>query len=496
MSTVAQEKELSLEDINIQDPSVRKWLVKEYGLWGFSVAYLSHHFYREPADFHPDLILSLEDPDEMLLWILGFRGSAKSTYASLAYVLYIALENISQFILPVSDTGDQNKLTIENIRYELENNELIRKDYPNSFDPNKNFSASKIMLNNGVLIMGRSRGQKMRGLKHRQFRPQVVIVDDPEDLKWVKKKKNRDATEQWFNSEVIPAQEEDEFKLILIGNLLHKNALMMRIKAKKRADGTSLFKCLEFPLLDKETGECTWRGKYPTDEDVQKQKEKVGSPTAWSREYLLEIVAEEDQVIKETDIKYYKNSLLTDVDRMQRKIVKPLDAGVGNDLAISEEESADYTAFVGGYRVVLAIGDDEKAKDHILVLPNPTNKHLDFDETIKEALAIEKRMMTGTKFFMEDVQYQKSAIQTAKKFGLTVMPIRPVSDKTARLEAVSPFIKDGTVLFPEFGCEELLEQLLGFPTEEHDDLVDALVYMILGLMNRSRARGASKSDAI
>jgi hypothetical protein len=44
------------------------------------------------------------------------------------------------------------------------------------------------------------------------------------------------------------------------------------------------------------------------------------------------------------------------------------------------------------------------------------------------------------------------------------------------------YIKNGTVKFPRHGCEELITQLLGFGAEKHDDLVDALVYLILGLV--------------
>ena len=62
--------------------------------------------------------------------------------------------------------------------------------------------------------------------------------------------------------------------------------------------------------------------------------------------------------------------------------------------------------------------------------------------------------------------------------------MRPITDKKARFEAVSPFIIDGTILFPEFGCEDLIEQMLGFGSEEHDDLVDALVYLIMGMTKR------------
>jgi hypothetical protein len=39
----------------------------------------------------------------------------------------------------------------------------------------------------------------------------------------------------------------------------------------------------------------------------------------------------------------------------------------------------------------------------------------------------------------------------------------------------------GIVKFLRAGCEQLLTQLLGFGNEKHDDAVDALVYLILGL---------------
>ena len=42
------------------------------------------------------------------------------------------------------------------------------------------------------------------------------------------------------------------------------------------------------------------------------------------------------------------------------------------------------------------------------------------------------------------------------------------------------YIKNGTVKFPRTRCEQLLNQVLGFGSEKHDDLVDAQVYLILG----------------
>jgi phage terminase large subunit-like protein len=48
----------------------------------------------------------------------------------------------------------------------------------------------------------------------------------------------------------------------------------------------------------------------------------------------------------------------------------------------------------------------------------------------------------------------------------------------------NPYIKNGTVLFPGTGCEQFLAQLFCFSVEAHDDLVDPLAYLILGLVKQ------------
>lgn len=53
-----------------------------------------------------------------------------------------------------------------------------------------------------------------------------------------------------------------------------------------------------------------------------------------------------------------------------------------------------------------------------------------------------------------------------------------------RIRVAARYIKMGVVRFPRTGCEQLMTQLLGFGSEKHDDAVDALVYLILGLVGQ------------
>lgn len=469
--------------IDVLDQSQRIWLA-ENSFTHFCLLYLGHYFDKEPAAFHRELIEILEQEQQDAIGVIGFRGSAKSTFCSFAYPLWCAIFKKYNFIILINDTVQQVKLNIANIKAEIEENELIRSDFPHvstiekSRKWNLKWNETELLIGRDVFILGKSRGQKVRGLRFRQYRPQLIIIDDPEDYEWTRKKTNRDKTERWLNTEVLPAQEELKCKTIIIGNLLHKDALMGRLKRR------ATFKVYEFPLID-EKGRIAWPGKYPTMEAVEKQKNKISNSVVWQREYLLKIIAEEEQVISEADITYYSNDRLTAKGDLG---IKPMDAGAALDLAISEKQTADLTALVSGLmaKEYLTVGVDgnQKGTKILYIKPAPVNKRIDMEQTIAEVNVAHKSMPLGNRIYVEAVAYQKAIIKEMRKLGLPIIEVRPIGDKRARLETVAMYIKQGLVRFPQTGCEALLEQLIGFGTEEHDDLVDALVYLILGMFSR------------
>jgi GNAT superfamily N-acetyltransferase len=51
-------------------------------------------------------------------------------------------------------------------------------------------------------------------------------------------------------------------------------------------------------------------------------------------------------------------------------------------------------------------------------------------------------------------------------------------DKRARLDSVTYMIRSGKVLFPKEGSKELIQQLVYFGVEKHDDLVDAFTIVL------------------
>jgi len=48
----------------------------------------------------------------------------------------------------------------------------------------------------------------------------------------------------------------------------------------------------------------------------------------------------------------------------------------------------------------------------------------------------------------------------------------------SRFQVVAPYIKNGTVVFPRSGCEQLFAQMFNFGVEAHNDLLDGMAWPI------------------
>ena len=444
--------------------------------WYFFHFYFAHYVKYPIAPFHEEIFNILDDIKIKLAVIVAFRGSAKSTLITASYVLWSIL-GIQQkkFIVICGQTDQKARQYLMNIKNELLNNELLKRDL-GPFEEEKNSlgnATALIIKKLNVKIMISSVQQSIRGMRHGEHRPDLIILDDIEDSDSVKTREGRNKTFNWLTGEVIPAGSENT-RIIAVGNLLHEDSLLKRLQKKiengemKRMNG--IYR--EYPIIN-DQGNPLWLGKYPTPEDVEMEREKTMNDIAWSREYLLKIISTDEQVVNLEWIQFYKELPYGGLRNIS----------IGIDLAVSEKETADYTAMVTGY--VYGYGKNLR----IYIQPNPINERLVFPvqvEYIKSLVAIQKQKHFRVKLYIEDVGYQKVLVQVleSKKYDVEGVPTGR-SDKTTRLRLATPFIKDGRVLFPEKGCEELIEQLIGFGKESHDDLVDAFTILVLKVIENS-----------
>ena len=459
------------------DATFRRELARQSLGW-FNVIYFAKYAFYETADFQLEIDHILEDDHCPFDEILSFRGSAKSTKATQIYPIWaIVGKQQRRYGILVGDTEVQANQYLHNIRVELEENKLLIQDFgpfkPEGFDADWRATTLEIPKYKARLS-ALSDGQSVRGLREQEVRPDLVVVDDLENTENVRQKGERDKRYSWFKRDLMGIGDRRS-RFILIGNLLHSDSIMMRIKSEIQT-GKMTGRITEFWITEDGTshGKPTWPGKFPDQAALDAERKRLGDERTWMRECLGKIVPEDGQEVHEEWIKRWTPDMLT------AEGAELVTSVVGVDLAISKNDTADYTCMVRG--------DVWRFKDgtrKILIQPDPLQARLSFQET-KDAMVARAQVDKGMPptFAIEDVGYQRAAIEEMIKLGVAVEPMKVTTDKRARLRTVAPYIQQGTVLFPETGCEDLLIEMLGFGVEAHDDLVDAFVHCVTLLVKR------------
>lgn len=470
MKTTPNLTEKELEEIK-QNRKLRRALAKSSHYWFFTV-YLGHYITYPFAPFHREMFHLTEDEGQRLTVLVAFRGSGKSTLMTLSYVIWSIIgAQEKKYVLILSQTQSQAKLHLANIKKELESNELLKADIGPFEEVSDEWGSNSIVIPKyGARITTASTEQSIRGIRHGQYRPDLVICDDVEDLNSVKTKEGRDKTFQWFSGDVFPIGDQNT-KFMIVGNLLHEDSLLMRLKQGIELEGQD-GKYVAYPLLDK-NDKIAWPAKFKTLADIERLKASTASDSAWHREYLLRIISDADRVVHPEWIKYYD-----ELPSEEEKDFRYFATGV--DLAISQKESADYTAMVSA----MVLGYQKNLK--VYILPNPINDRLNFPETVDTVRDTSKALGKGTftKVFIEEVGYQTALIQDlVNSYNVPAEGVKVSGqDKRTRLALITHLIQQGKILFPRKGAETLVQQLTGFGIEKHDDLADAFSLLLLKIL--------------
>jgi len=468
----------------LKNRTVRREITTRDFEWFFPV-YFHKRFEYETPPFHEEIFRLLQDVRIPLFVLTAFRGSAKSTIVTIAYTLW-AIFGVQEkkFVVLVGQTEAKARQYLMNIRRQLESNKLLRDDMGPIDEERDQWGATALVIRKlDAKIMAVSVGQSIRGSLHNEHRPDLVILDDVEDTESVKTREGRDKLFNWFTAEVLPVG-NIRTRFVVVGNLLHEDSLIRRLK-KRIDENPTIGEYREYPIVD-EDGTSLWPSKYPTPELIEAEREKMMDPIAWAREYLLKFIAADEQIIKPEWIKYYDSLPLWNYNTYY---------ATGIDLAISQKETADYTAMVSA-QVQNRYGKDMTA----YIIPNVINKRLSSLETIETAKTIADSFgHRDVKLVVESNGYQETIVEHLKSARYQAEGIKSRGDKHARLKAVSFLVQSGQVLFPRTGAEKLIEQILGLGTESHDDMVDAFSILLTKIAeewNQPKAFGGNKADQI
>ncbi len=305
------------------------------------------------------------------------------------------------------------------------------------------------------------KGSSIRGLLWGDKRPDIIIIDDPQDVEDSLSDTIQTNDYDWFLSDAYFLGKRT--RIFMIGNNLGEKCLIEQVINNK---DLLKFNALRIPVMN-ENGESNWAERFPVEEILEEKEawRALGKLDIWEREKMCIAISPERQTFKKEYFMYYAPTELKLEDCSIYTTV---------DLAISQKESADYT-------VVCTVAVNSDNKWFIL--------DIDFDrydpsqtiDAIFRAVQKYKPLYVG----VEKVAYQASVKHYLEKempkrnIWFTVKDLEASSRKELRIATLQPRFKSGSVWFP-MGAKfltELESELQSFPKGLHDDLIDALAYI-------------------
>ena len=205
-------------------------------IYGFTNTLLLPRFDnpKPTPDFHWQL-WDLVTRDEPRVAVAAPRGHAKSTAVTHSFGLAAVLFRERDFVLIVSDTEGQAVLFLADIKKELqENEELIAAFGVKKFV--KDTEADIIVeFHDGAQfrIVAKGSEQKVRGLKWRNKRPNLIICDDLENDEIVMNEDRRLKFRTWFFNALLPAG-SDDCLVRVVGTILQTFLLTSTVKMIRR----------------------------------------------------------------------------------------------------------------------------------------------------------------------------------------------------------------------------------------------------------------------
>ncbi len=160
------------------------------------------------------------------------RGSSKTTIAGFAIPLYKILYQLDTFSLYVSNAQTHTEAQLESIRKELSDNEVILGifgDLRPKKSADERWAQEKFETLTGIAMQAKGKGSAIRGIHHKNKRPSIILVDDPQDREDVKSDTVRENDKKWAFAELTPARARivgERGKIIVLGTWLHSDCLV------------------------------------------------------------------------------------------------------------------------------------------------------------------------------------------------------------------------------------------------------------------------------
>lgn len=493
----------------------------------FGRAYLSHYFTRKSPKFHKELnkiwsdgVIKSKNPyceskeisesDGCKRVIAAPRGHAKSTNLTFKDALHAVLYGYKHYILIISDSSEQAEGFLNDIALELEDNPLIRADFGDL--KGYPWKSSVIRTDTDIKIEAIGSGKKVRGRRHRNHRPDLILLDDIENDENVNTIEQRRKLENWFYKAVSKAG-DTYTDIIYIGTILHYDSLLSKVMLNP------LYKAVKYRgVISFANNQSLWEewkkiftnlenDNREEDSEIffkaNKEEMLEGSKVLWEEKLnyleLIKIKVSEGDSSFNSEIQNdpidpsnctfnpewfdYYNEALIDFKSSEFIFIGAVDPSLGKD------KKSDTSAIItlaknirNGYLYIVEASIERRKPDIII------------DDIIEISKRLKRDYGKGfVKFGVETVQFQHFFKEVLVKISaergeyLPIEEMLNTANKNMRIESMQPFIKNKYIKFNE-KHKTLIEQMKVYPMGRNDDAPDSLEMAIrLSLKTNTRA---------
>ncbi len=315
----------------------------QHDLLYFCETYLPHYFSVEFGDFHHEWE-ELANIRNESVFVAAPREHAKSTFFTFGVPIRNIVYALRWFQLIISDTNDQASGFTLPIRLELEENPRIRHDFGDLTGPT--WKKNDFTTSSGIRTLARGKGEKVRGLKNRQHRPDFAVVDDFENDENVENPKLVKKGMQWLKRAVIGSMGKG-YTFLMIGNLFHPKSVLAQFMAEKDEEGKPLYVSRKYDCwLD--YGKPDQRPLWPalwSPERLDKKHRQMG--TVDFNAEMRNLTGATESPFREEWFVFYEPEHLTGKDLLTASFTDPsAKSGESNDFKATVTVSLDRRAMI------------------------------------------------------------------------------------------------------------------------------------------------------
>lgn len=480
----------------------------------FGRAYLSHYFVRKSPAFHEELdtiwssgVMKRKNPlnEKAVISrmngsrqaIAAPRGHAKSTNFTFKDTLHAVLYEYKHYPIIISDSSEQAEGFLDDIKTELEENGIIIEDF-GELKGSKCWRSSVILTSSNIKVEALGSGKKIRGRRHKIWRPDLLVLDDIENDENVNTPEQRRKLKNWFEKAVSKCG-DTYTDIMYIGTILHYDSLLSNVLQNARYK-TKKYRAIISEAINEKLWEA-WEAIYTNLFDEQHQEN--------AREFFManqEEMLEGTEVLWEEKFTYYdliemkvSEGVASFNSEMQNDPVDPDNATfneewfdfyepelmdfkqpefvfVGaNDPSLGKNKKSDTSSIITlavstktGYMYVVEASVEKRKPDVII------------SDVFETQRRIKKDFGKGFhKFGVETVQFQyyfkevMAKESAAEKLYLPIIEIQSTANKQLRIESLQPLIKNKYIKFNR-AHKTLLKQMTEYPMGRNDDAPDGL----------------------